>query len=274
MDFGQMLQQWWLDFQQFFETNGANIIVRVALAFFLIIFGHYFLKLIFFFLRKIFSVSKRRVEKSVRSFILDVLSVTARFILGLIVLSVLNVNLTGIATVISSGILAVGIALQDFIGNFASGVLIVSSKPFKAGDFIQVDGVEGNVSEVKMMTTSLITANGQLVIIPNKIITSTTITNFNGMPIRRGIINLSFKFEQDIDVVKNLIDSIVKKEKRLHKEKNYQIVVQGYNEIGYIISIRFHTPNSLFWDVTFDLNEKIVKILQENNIQPATKKFN
>lgn len=273
MDLWTIIKDWWASIETFFSNNGADLITRILLATIVTVGGHFLLKFLFVILRKSMNINKNRVEKSAQSFLLDVISVVCKVALVVLVLTILGVSFTGIATIISSGILAVGIALQDFIGNFASGILIILNKPFKAGDFVTIDGAEGTITEVKMMSTSLDTPNGQVITIPNRIIMSNYVTNYETNGRRRGVITLTLEFSQSVDQVTEIIDNILKEEKRLLKKMKYNIVITSYNEIGYVLSVRYHTKTSDYWDVTFSFNEKILKGLQENGITPAVKKI-
>lgn len=271
MDFIDRLILWWNGISSYFETNGVDILVRTVGAFLLLIGGHYLLILLKKILRGIFRVNKNRVDQSVTSFLISVFDIFLRFALVVAVLLVLRVDLTGLATIISSGILAIGFAMQDIIGNFAAGVILLGTKPFLTGNYIEIDGVGGTVREVRMMSTVLVTANGQNIFVPNKVLTSNKVTNFSVEPFRRAVIKLSFSYDIDFDKVQALIFSYLNNLAETKGNPTPRIEIDGFTELGYSVSVFYHAKTTEYWTDLFMINKEITKRLMETKLTPATR---
>ena len=239
MNFIEMLQSWWDNIVLFFQANGVDIIVRIVGAILLLVVGHYVLKLVKKLLRSIFKVRSKTIDKSVSSFLISLLDVVLRFALFVTVLLILNVNMTGLATIISSGILAIGFAMQDIIGNFAAGVILLGTKPFLTGNYIEIDGVGGTVREVRMMTTLLVTPNGQDIFVPNKQLTSGKVTNYSVEPFRRGVMKLTFAHETDFDQIYQTFFPYLLALSEKNATPTPRVAIDGFNELGYSVAIYF-----------------------------------
>lgn len=266
-----MFQDWWQGIVVFFQANGVDIIVRVIGAILLLVVGHYFLKLVKKVLRAIFKVRSKTVDKSVASFLISVLDIILRFFLFVGVLLILNVDMTGLATIISSGILAIGFAMQDIIGNFAAGVIILGTKPFLSGNYIEIDGVGGTVREVRMMTTLLVTPNGQDIFVPNKHLTSGKVTNYSVEPFRRGVMKLTFPHDVDFDKIYNIFFPYFFERSESTGTPTPRVGIDSFNELGYSVSMFFYAVSADYWTVLYQTNKDISAMLRENNLTPASR---
>ena len=191
------------------------------------------------------------------------------FALVIVVLAILRVELSGVTQIFSSAILAIGLSLQDVISNFASGIIILTSKPFVTGDYIKVEdqSVEGSVVDVRFLVTTIETVNKQIVTIPNKTITSSVLTNYTRNPLRRIVVNIGVDYSTDIDKAKKVLIDIAKSEDRILEEPKPVCYVTAFEASDINLSLRCYVPNVLYWDVFFDLNEKFLIEFNKQNIQ-------
>ena len=263
----------WTNIVNFFSINGMDIITRTLFALLVIIGGHYLIKFLVFLLRKAARINDRRVDRSARAFIINLLKLILNVVLFVIVLSIIKVDLSGLATIISAAVLAIGLSIQDVIANFASGVIILTTKPFLTGDWVDIDNASGSVENVGMLTTSIITVDHQRVIIPNKIVVNTKIINYNAKPTRRVSITLPFAYQVDVDQVRAIGYTIINADERILRSPDPLIVVDGFDERGVKIAFRFFTRTVEYWDILFDINEKLLKELQAQNISPIYRKY-
>lgn len=270
---GDYFTDLWASIITFFSNNGMEIATRAILALLVIVGGHYLIKLLVFILRKAARINDRRVDRSARAFVINLLKLILNVILFLAVLSIIKVDLSGLATIISAAVLAIGLSIQDVIANFASGVIILSTKPFLTGDWVEIDGASGSVENVGMLTTSIITIDQQRVNIPNKIVVNTKITNYNAKPTRRAAITLPFAYQVDVDQVRAIGFEIINADERILRSPDPAIVIDGFDERGVKISFRFHTRTVEFWAVLFEFNEKLLKELQAKDITPMYRKY-
>lgn len=249
------LQTWWNDLIKFFQNNGTDILMRTLIALLVLIGGHYLIKLFIAILRKASRIKKSEVDRSARAFVISLVGVLLRFGLAIIVLLILNVNLAGLASIISAGVLAIGLSLQDLIGNLAAGVTLLTSKPFVTGDFIAVADKMGSVRRVGLIHTALDTPDNQRILVPNKFIVNNAITNYSLNVTRRGQVRLNFSYEYEPDMIKNMFTELINKEERILESPAPSVVVFGFNEYGFEVIIRFYTHVNDYWDTLFVLNE-------------------
>jgi small conductance mechanosensitive channel len=200
---------------------------------------------------------KRRVDESLQPFLLSIISIALKVVLILSVISQLGVPTASFLAVLGSAGLAIGLALQGSLSNFAGGVLILTVKPFRKGDFIQAMSVSGTVHLIHLLNTVLKTADGQLVFIPNGQLAGATITNFSAEPTRRLVINFGISYGDDIARAKAIIQEEVEADARVLKDPEPSIVVNALADNAVNIAMRVWTATGDYWALNFDLHEKI-----------------
>ena len=207
-------------------------------------------------------------DRTIKTFLLSLIKVIANIAIVIIFLLILKVNLTGVAQIFSSAILAVGLSLQDVISNFASGVIILANKPFVVGDYIDLNNgeAEGTVIDVKFLVTALETVDKQIITVPNKNITGSVVKNYSKNPLRRITLNIGVDYSTNIDKAKNVILNIVKNDNRILEEPNPVVFLTAFNDSSLNLSLRCYVPNSMYWDILFSLNEKILLEFRKNDI--------
>lgn len=271
-DINSFLKDIWDKLDKFWLRPGGNevpYLFNFIAAILWLIISYFLIKIITFIIRKSFKLSKKRtIEKTAKRFILDVIRVFLRFFSFIIFFYILRVDMKGMSTVLSSAILAIGLSLQTIVSNFACGLIILNRKYFKAGDFIVVkEQGEGIVKSITFMDTELSTFNGQKVFISNNKIIGNVITNFSSNPTRRIVINLSFSYDADIDKVRELVIALINEDPRVLHEPKPQLVINELNKDGVNYSIRCLTNTNDYWDILFNLNERIVRAFQSNQIK-------
>ena len=207
-------------------------------------------------------------DRTIKTFLLSLVKVIANIAIVIIFLLILKVDLTGVAQIFSSAILAVGLSLQDVISNFASGVIILANKPFVVGDYIDLNNgeAEGTVIDVKFLVTALETVDKQIITVPNKNITGSVVKNYSKNPLRRITLNIGVDYSTNIDKAKNVILNIVKNDNRILEEPNPVVFLTAFNDSSLNLSLRCYVPNSMYWDILFSLNEKILLEFRKNDI--------
>ena len=272
--FVKFWQNLWQQIVDFFTSGDAtqgelSLLNRVIIAAIILIVGLLLVKIIFWGLRRALGVSKngKNQKRTATRFILNCTKTLVIFFIILFALSTLGFELSGLSTVISSGILAIGVSLQDIISNFASGIIILSTKLFAEGDYIEVnDSIAGSVKEIKMMTTVLLTPNNILITVPNNTITKGKVSNFDGQETRRIDITASVAYGTDLEKAKKVLMNILVNEPRVLKDENISVGVKNLGASSIDFAVRCYVPTSLYWAVTFDLNEKIATELASRNI--------
>lgn len=260
---GEAFRTSWNDLGNFWFGGGGNnspYIANFVFAIVILVLGYFLIKLFLRILKKIFKIDKKLIkEQTIKTFILNTLKVVLYFGLALLVLATLEVNLSGVATIFSSALLAIGLALQDVISNFASGIIILTSKPFVMGDYVNIgNGVcEGTVTSVKFLVTCIETVDKQNITIPNKTITSSVVMNYTQNPLRRLRVDIGVDYDTDIQKVKDILVNIANMDNRILLEPTPVAYLTAFQASSINISLRCYVPNEIYWTVYFDINEKI-----------------
>ena len=271
-DFVGAIQNAWNDVTNFWigsETQ-TPYIANFLCAIVVLILGIAVIKLFIRILNKTLKLDKKVIkERSVKVFIVSTIKIVLYFALVIVILAILRVELSGVTQIFSSAILAIGLSLQDVISNFASGIIILTSKPFVTGDYIKVEdqSVEGSVVDVRFLVTTIETVNKQIVTIPNKTITSSVLTNYTRNPLRRIVVNIGVDYSTDIDKAKKVLVDIANSEDRILENPKPVCYVTAFEASDINLSLRCYVPNVLYWDVFFALNEKVLIEFNKQNIQ-------
>lgn len=270
--FGYDLYKFWIN-----PDEGNPYILTFAFAIVFLIAGFFIIKLFIKLLKKILKIGKKKIvnEKTVKNFIVNSLNVILNVLLVVAFLAILGVNLNGIATIFSSAILAVGLSLQDVISNFASGLIILSNKPFIVGDYVDLNNgeCEGTVVDVKFLHTVLVDTDGQEIFCPNKNITNATIENYTRNPNRRININVKVDHSSDIDLVKKVLLEIVDTEPAVLKDPKPACYLTSIEEYSLNFSLRCFVPIDIYWSTFYSFNELVIKKINENHIKIPFKKI-
>ena len=258
------LREFW-----FGSTEQQPYIVNFLAAIAFLILGLLLTRLFLAILRKLFKIDKKLIkDRTIKTFLLSLIKVIANIAIVIIFLLILKVDLTGVAQIFSSAILAVGLSLQDVISNFASGVIILANKPFVVGDYIDLNNgeAEGTVIDVKFLVTALETVDKQIITVPNKNITGSVVKNYSKNPLRRITLNIGVDYSTNIDKAKKVILNIVKNDNRILEEPNPVVFLTAFNDSSLNLSLRCYVPNLMYWDILFSLNEKILLEFRKNDI--------
>lgn len=216
-------------------------------------------------------VSKLLTHKNVDD---TVISFVSRLTYGIVVIiafiasiSHLGFNTSSLVAIVGAAGLAIGLALQGSLSNFASGILLISFKPFKSGDFVEVAGTAGVVEEIQIFSTQLRTGDNKTVIIPNGSITSGTITNYSKKPIRRIDLVIGVSYDADLAQTKEILAKVTSDHDLVLKDKETTIGVSELadNSVNFVVRPWVKTEN--YWPVYFDLLETIKNELDNAGIE-------
>jgi small conductance mechanosensitive channel len=171
----------------------------------------------------------------------------------------LGVQTTSFIAVVGAAGLAIGLALQGSLANFAAGVLMIIFKPFKVGDYIEGAGVSGTVEEIQIFTTQLKTPDNKTIIIPNAKLTADNITNFSAKPVRRVDFVFGVSYTDDIDRVKEVISDVLNQDKRILSDPPVTVGLLELADSSVNFAVRPWVNASDYWGVYFDINEQMKK---------------
>ena len=210
---------------------------------------------------------KRKVDPAVISFVSSI-AYSLVFIIAIIAaISHLGFNTSSLVAIIGAAGLAIGLALQGSLSNFASGVLIISLRPFKSGDFIEAAGIAGVVEEILIFSTKLKTPDNKAVIIPNSNITSGTIVNYSEKPIRRIDLVIGVSYEANLSDTKKILAKVVEQNPLILTNIETTIGVSELADSSVNLVVRPWVNTADYWPVYFDLLENIKTSLDDAGIE-------
>lgn len=209
---------------------------------------------------------RKEVEISVQKFIMSVAGVIYNLLLIFVVAGILGVGTSSIVAMVGSAGLAIGLALQGSLSNFAGGVLILLLKPFKVGDYISAAGAEGTVQSIDIFYTRIYTTDNKVVVIPNGTISNTNVTNTSKQDERMLILDFMVSYDTDIEKVRELIMGLLDADKFICHDKPMSVVVDKLNPMRIKMLAKAWVKTDDYWDVRYRLLEEIKVTLQDNNI--------
>ena len=250
----------WNSIVNFFKSNAWNILWF----FVILVVGIIVIKIVLRLVKKLFSRTK--IEKMAQQFVVTILKFVLYLALILVLLSQIGVEISGILTACSAVILAVGMALQNSISNVANGIIIISNKMFKKGDYIITGGVEGQVTDINFLFTTLITTDNKKITLPNSNILNGEVTNLGAYPTRRVDFMFSVAYETDVELVKKIVTDVMKSDGRvlLDPAPFCRLKVLGASSIDFAANC--WCDNSDYWDVYYYVIENVYNEFKRNNV--------
>ena len=250
----------WNDITTFFKNNIWNIVLFIAI----LLVGIIVIKIVLNVTKKL--LSKTKMEKIAQQFICTILKFVMYLALILLLLTRIGVEVTGILTACSAIILAVGMALQNCIANVANGIIIISSKMFKKGDYIITGGVEGSVTDINFLFTTLVTTDNKKVTLPNSNILNGEVTNLGAFPKRRVDFLFSVAYETDVELVKKIVTDVMKSNGKIYLEPAPFCRLKFLNASSIDFASNCWCDNADYWEVYYYVIENVYNEFKRNNI--------
>ena len=204
-------------------------------------------------------MTKKNVDPTIVSFVVNLIYIALLTFVILAALGQLGIQTTSFIAVIGAAGLAIGLALQGSLANFAAGFLMIIFRPFKVGDFIEGAGVMGTVEEIQVFTTLLKTPDNKVIIIPNAKLTADNITNFSAKDTRRVDLVCGIGYSDDIDKAKKVIADVLAEDERILKDPPPTIGVVELADSSVNFAVRPWVKTAEYWNVYFDTTEQIKK---------------
>lgn len=228
-------------------------------------------RLVIRWIRKIVRRSFERsgADKGVEQFVDSLLKYGLYALLVFSLISSLGFDTTSVAAVLASGGVAIGLALQGSLSNFAGGVLILLLKPFVVGDYIIEDsnGKEGTVKEIQIFYTKLSTIDNKTIVIPNGMLTNNSITNATAKDERQLDLRVAISYDADIRQAKSVIENLLIKDECIIKNEQINVFVHELADSAVVLGIRAWVKNEEYWETRWRLLEEIKLLLDENGIE-------
>ena len=243
-----------------------QLVLRVLITIVIFFVGAKLIKLLLRIVQK--SMEKAKAERGVITFVISFLRVALYVVLAFMIASRLGVDAASIVALLGSAGVAIGLAIQGSLSNFAGGVLILLLKPFRVGDYIiDANGKEGFVSEVQIFYTKLQTIDNKVIILPNGNLANNSITNVTAEKTRRLDIALQISYGSDMKLAKEVLQDMLAESDYTIKEQVMRVVVDELEDSGVKLLIHCWVKSADYWPAKWDLTEKAKLTLDANGIE-------
>ncbi len=239
---------------------GKSLLLAIIIA----VVGRYAIKFINRLVARM--LERRNVEPTVQTFLKSFVNITLIVLLIITVVGTLGVNTTSLAALLASAGLAVGMALSGNLQNLAGGIILLFLKPFKVGDFIEAQGVSGTVKAIQIFHTILTSVDNKELFVPNGALSSGNITNYTKNDLRRVDFTISVEYGTDTEKVKQVTLNLIKEDGRIMQEPSPFIAIKELGDNGVSFVLRVWAKASDYWNIFFDMNERIYKAYNEAGI--------
>ncbi len=241
-----------------------NYAPKLILAIVVLILGLWLINRIVRLINK--GMERSNTEPTLAKFFGNLVSIGMKALLLISVASMVGIETTSFIAVLGAAGLAIGLALQGTLANFAGGALILMFRPYRVGDFIDAQGVTGTVAEIRIFNTIIKTTDNKVVIVPNGSISNGIITNFSAEATRRVDFVFGIGYQDDIGKAKSILDRLVTEDGRTLSDPAHLIVVSELADSAVNITVRVWVNAADYWGLYFDLTEKVKLTFDAENI--------
>jgi len=260
----------WTSIIEFLKNNGIDSTTVVSLgkniviALLIFYVGRIAISIVVRGLRKL--MQKQEVDKTLETFVCNLVRVALLVVVIIAAISALGIETTSFIAIFGAAGLAVGLALQGSLSNFAAGVLIVLFRPYRVGDFVDAAGISGTVEQVQILTTVLTTPDNKQIIVPNSQIMNSIITNFSAKETRRVDMVVGVSYSDDLDKVRKTLEELVAADDRILADPACKIAVSELADSSVNFVLRPWVNAADYWNVKFELTEAIKKRFDQEGI--------
>ena len=213
------------------------------------------------------TMEKAGVETTLRKFLNALVYAVMLGVLIFVVAGQIGIEVTSLVALVGSVGLALSLAMEKSLANFAGGVMVLLLKPFKAGDFISTPDGSGTVESIGLVYTTLATSDNQKIIIPNSNMTTNVVTNVTGVDKRKLVLSIGIGYSADLKKAKAVLERLYSEHEGIINEDGIQIVVESLGESSVNLSARGWTLTENYWNTRFDMLEKIKLTFDEEGIE-------
>ncbi len=241
--------------------NGTNILVAIVVY----IIGIAVIKALVNGSKKV--MDKQDFEPTLSSWLRTLISISLKAMLIISVLSMIGIEMTSFVAIIGAAGLAIGLALQGTLANFAGGVMVLLFKPYKVGDFIDGAGHMGSVKEIQIFNTILTTPDNKVIIIPNGQLATGSLTNFSKQETRRVDWTVGIAYGNDYDKAKEVISKMLEENPKVLKDPAYFVGLGALADSSVNVTVRAWVNAADYWDVFFGFNERVYKEFEGHGLE-------
>jgi small conductance mechanosensitive channel len=254
----------WNQVYDLIRTQGVDLAINITIAIIIFYVGKLVVSILVRGVRKV--MQRQEVDKTLETFVCNFLRIALMIIVFIAAISQLGIQTTSFIAIFGAAGLAVGLALQGSLSNFAAGVLIVLFRPYRVGDFVEAAGVAGTIEQVQILTTILKTPDNKQIIVPNSQIMDSIITNYSAKDTRRVDMVVGVSYEDDLDKVHKVLRELVAAEERILDDPACTIAVSELADSSVNFVVRPWVRAEDYWGVHFDMTEAIKKRFDQEGI--------
>lgn len=211
-------------------------------------------------------LEKIEIDKTLKPFLLSLVTTVLKVLLLISVITILGIDTTSFVAVIAAAGFAIGLAFQGSLANFAGGVLLLTLRPFKVGDFVEAGGFMGTVQSIQILHTELTTPDNKLIYIPNGSLSNSSIVNFSAKDRRRADFKFGVGYDEDTDRVIAVLKDVVGSHEKILEDPPPFVRMSEHADSAVIFTVRVWAKAEDFWNVYFDVIEMVKKRFDQEKI--------
>ena len=251
--------EFWDTIVNFLATSGLQVLYGILV----LIAGLILIKLLMKLINRI--LLRTKLERITQGFIKSIVKVLLYAVLIFAVLQMFGIPMTGLVTVLATAGAAIALSLKDSLSHVASGMILISNKPFHQGDYIQVDNLEGTVKSIKIMNTEIVTTDNKTVILPNSTILNSNLINYSREGIRRFEMTFEVAFETDINLAKKVLLDVCRSNGKIHLTPEPEVHLKELTDSGLQLFLTFWSKGP-YWEIYFYVMEHAYNEFKRNKI--------
>lgn len=221
--------------------------------------------LICFILKKI--LLRTHIDGAVVSFISSIIKIISLVLIVLVCAGILELSTSGLLVSLSTLALAIGLALKDSFSNVANGILIIANKPFRRGDYVSINGVEGKVHSIKLLTVELVTFGNVKIVMPNSTVLNGNIINYSALAIRRCDMEFSVAYGSDMDKVEKVLKEVVSEHPQVLKSMKTNVYMKSHDASAITYSVKAWANNADYFGVIHSMPRMVYDAFEKAGIQ-------
>lgn len=247
--------------QDFVQNTGLAIVRTIAF----LVLGLVIIKIVRVIAQS--ATYKSKLDNAASTFVVSIITVVLYIALIIVLVSSLGFSTAGIIAAFSAVALAVALALKDSLASLANGVIIIFTKPFKKGDYVEINGMDGLVQDIRLFNTKILTYSNEEIIVPNSEVLGSKLINYSTMPLRRVVLAVPVPYASDIGEVREIMLDCASAHPCVVSSPAPSVVLDAFDSSALKLSVRVWTLNENYWTVNNELKENLFNTLREHGIE-------
>lgn len=247
--------------QDFVQNTGLAIVRTIAF----LVLGLVIIKIVRVIAQS--ATYKSKLDNAASTFVVSIITVVLYIALIIVLVSSLGFSTAGIIAAFSAVALAVALALKDSLASLANGVIIIFTKPFKKGDYVEINGMDGLVQDIRLFNTKILTYSNEEIIVPNSEVLGSKLINYSTMPLRRVVLAVPVPYASDIGEVRKIMLDCASAHPCVVSSPAPSVVLDAFGSSALKLSVRVWTLNENYWTVNNELKENLFNALREHGIE-------